>query len=123
MSKTDNKLDNKPDPRACPKCHKFPCSCPSSGSGSDDENKEKEINSAEGLIKSSNIHLDTSIGIVQLTEKTEIVPEEAFGRPAWCSMFTMPADKSEIHISTNQVNTEDDRPSIGMSMGMGGSEE
>lgn len=31
---------NEPDPRACPKCHKFPCACPGGGSG--DENTHEE---------------------------------------------------------------------------------
>lgn len=40
MNKTDNQLDNKPDPRACPQCHRFPCGCPAVGGGSGASDQE-----------------------------------------------------------------------------------
>ena len=36
-----SKANNKPDPRACPKCLKFPCGCPPSGKG-DDESPQSD---------------------------------------------------------------------------------
>lgn len=118
MSKADNEFDNKPDPRACPQCHKFPCSCPGAGGGggsSDDENishdktdaiKDKSNVSSDQKIDET--HTNDGLGAIFQGDHNEVelfsapsakpvlkLDEELVrrhSRQVGCEFFTLPAN-------------------------------
>lgn len=143
-----NIKNNKPDPRACPKCLKFPCRCPGGGAG--DENTDEETSSDDSrnednssFVEAMTIaHTDdmTNDFLTELDEElivsvaptprpeTEVDEDEKEqnNRPAWCTLFailTTENQASPMHSSGKVAldDTENNTSCVNMGMSVGGS--